>query len=100
MAFPATDWYLAEGSTGGTFETCVLVQNPSDTDTTVTLTYQTPDGAQPGPQVAILPGSRHAFNVADTLPDVDSVSTTVSSDVLVVAERVMYWDNRIIRAPS
>ena len=29
---PASTWYLAEGCTGGGFETWVLVQNPGDTD--------------------------------------------------------------------
>ncbi|MBN1288686.1 MAG: hypothetical protein JXA49_03510 [Actinobacteria bacterium] len=34
------------------------------------------------------------FNVADTVPGADSVSTTVESDIPVVAERAMYWNNR------
>ncbi len=91
---PADTWYLAEGSTGGTFETWVLVQNPGDTDANVTLTFQTPEGEQPGPQAVLPPGTRQTFNLGDILPGVDSISTTVSADVPVVAERAMYWGDR------
>jgi len=38
---PATTWYLAEGCTGGDFETWVLVQNPNDSAVTVDLTSPT-----------------------------------------------------------
>ena len=92
---PADTWYLAEGSTGGSFETWVLVQNPNDTAANVTLTYMTPSGEIAGPTQAIDPNSRYTFNVANSAPGQDSVSTKVTSDVGVIAERAMYWNNRI-----
>lgn len=39
--------------------------------------------------------SRQTFNVADTLPGADSVSTRVTCDKGVIAERAMYWGNRV-----
>ncbi len=93
---PATTWYLAEGCTGqdarGSFETWVLVQNPGTQAASVVLTYMTPEGPVIGPYLIIAPGSRKTFNVADTLPNCWSVSTTVTSDVPVVAERSMYFN--------
>jgi len=91
-------WYLAEGSTGtneqGTFETWVLVQNSGAETATVTLTYMTPSGEVTGPTEQIGAGSRTTFNVADT-PEVANefnVSTRVTSDRAVIAERAMYWN--------
>ena len=92
---PAVTWSLAEGSTGtnaeGTFETWVLVQNPGLAPATVTLTYQTDTGAVTGPTRTIQPGSRESFNVADTV-ETFQVSTLVTSDEPVIAERAMYWN--------
>ena len=93
---PSTSWYLAEGCTGigasGTFETWVLVMNPGTTDATVHLTYMTPDGPVSGPELLVPAGFRKSVSVADTLPNCWSVSTTVTSDKPVVAERSMYLD--------
>ena len=96
---PSTTWYLAEGSTGtnelGSFETWVLVQNPGSETANVSLTYMTPSGEVTGPTMEIGAGSRQPFNVADT-PEVAnefSVSTRVTSDKPVIAERAMYWNS-------
>jgi len=93
---PATIWYLAEGSTGGNesgaFETWVLVQNPGTEDATVSLTYMTDDGSVPGPEITLKANSRTSLNVADTVPDTWSVSTKVTSDKPVIAERSVYWN--------
>ncbi|MBU2686261.1 MAG: hypothetical protein KKF41_01605, partial [Actinobacteria bacterium] len=96
----AQNWFLAEGSTGhsdeGYFETWVLVQNPGNNDATVSIDYLLPGGtvipAAESP-LALPAQSRDTVNVANT-PGVDnqfSVSTTVTSDVPVIAERAMYW---------
>ncbi|MBU1670296.1 MAG: right-handed parallel beta-helix repeat-containing protein, partial [Actinobacteria bacterium] len=88
-------WYLAEGSTGadgnGNFETWVLVQNPGDTTANVTVTYMTPNGAKPGPVLNLEPNSRTSVSVADSVPNEWDVSTKVTSDVPVIAERSVYW---------
>ncbi|MBU1672581.1 MAG: right-handed parallel beta-helix repeat-containing protein, partial [Actinobacteria bacterium] len=47
------DWYLAEGSTGGDFETWVLVQNPGAVEANISLQYMTPAGAVTGPAATL-----------------------------------------------
>ena len=91
---PSKTWYLAEGSTAGTFETWVLVQNPNGAAASVNLTYITPNGKVNGPSVTLPPNARKTFNVADTVPGVGQVGTQVNSDLPVVAERSVYWNGR------
>ncbi len=91
---PNIDWFLAEGSTGPGFETWITVQNAAAVPAHVTLSYMTPDGTTVGPSVTMAPASRETFNVADTLPDEWSVSTMVTSDSPVIAERSMYGNGR------
>jgi len=92
---PAQQWFLAEGSTAGGFETWVLVQNPGTLTAKAHLTYMTPNGAVNGPDVTLAPGTRQSVKVNDTVPNNFSVSTSVTSDQPVVAERAMYWNNRV-----
>ncbi|MHB8894006.1 MAG: DUF5719 family protein [Candidatus Geothermincolia bacterium] len=91
---PAANWYLAEGCTNGGFETWVLVQNPNAAAANVTLTYMTESGQVPGPTVSLPANSRKTFNVADTVPNDWSVSTKVTSNAPVIAERAVYGNNR------
>ncbi len=92
---PGTNWYLAEGSTGsdsrGSFETWVLVQNPTDETANAQLYYQTPAGEVTGHKITLAPHTRETRNVADFVPNEWSVSTRVVSDRAVIAERAMYW---------
>ncbi|MHB8895714.1 MAG: DUF5719 family protein [Candidatus Geothermincolia bacterium] len=91
---PATDWYLAEGSTGAGFETWVPVQNPGDAAATVSLTYMTDDGKREGPSFELAPNTRKTVNVAETVPGTWNVSTRVESDTPVVVERAVYGDRK------
>ena len=91
---PSENWYLAEGSTGGDFETWVLAMNPNEEEAQVWITYMTEFGEVKGPEFKLAPLQRRTFNVAETVPDTWSVSTSVRSDKNVVAERAMYWNNR------
>jgi len=90
----STEWYLAEGCTNGGFETWVLVQNPNDGPAEVNLTYMTSEGERQGPTVTLPANSRKTFNVGDWVPNCWDVSTKVTSDNQVVAERSMYGNNR------
>ncbi|MEW6554528.1 MAG: hypothetical protein AB1384_09605, partial [Actinomycetota bacterium] len=90
---PATTWYLAEGSTAGGMETFILVQNPGGVPAEVTLSFMTDGGPRPGPSATLPPGTRRTFKANDYVYSFD-VSTLVSSDQPVVAERAMYGDNR------
>ncbi len=91
---PATSWFLDEGCTAGGFETWILIQNPGDAAAHVQLTYMTPAGTARGPSATIGAGSRLSFNVAASVADAWSVSTEVTSDLPVVAERSMYGPGR------
>ena len=96
----ANGWYVAEGSTGGGFETFILLQNPGDTEAPVTLTFSDASGVANQTAATMAAQSRSTFKVSDYVPDNFQVSTSVTSDVPVVAERSMYWDNRETTEPS
>ena len=89
---PSGEWYLAEGYTGGQFDTWVLVQNPGTEAATVTMTFQLLSGSAQ-PYSFVLPaGTRQSIHL-DTLPGLADaqVSTKVTSDKPVVAERAEYF---------
>jgi len=92
---PASDYYLAEGATGYNvgYITYVLVQNPNDTPTDVTLTYMTQSGQVPGPSFQMSANSRKTIRVNDQLPPNTDVSTSAHGSQPIIAERAMYWDN-------
>lgn len=87
---PATSFYLAEGSTAWGFTTYVLVQNPNPAPAKVTLTYMTNAGPLPNTVFTMPANSRKTVRVNDTNPGVD-LSTKVSADKPIVAERSMFW---------
>ena len=88
-----TTWYLAEGYTGGEFDTWVLVQNPGTVPAQVTLDFQVQGGAAPPFGPFTLPAGERSSIHLDDLPNLADaqVSTRVTSDVPVVAERAMYF---------
>lgn len=94
---PSNTWYLAEGYTGltpggGGFDTWVLVQNPGKEDASVTMSFQLDKGTAPD-LVFILPAEKRISFLLNDQPGLNgvSVSTKVSSDVPVVAERAVYF---------
>ena len=89
---PANDYYLAEGTTDWGFTTYVLVQNPNEEPTDITITYMTPEGPQEQPAFRMDPNSRKTICVNDELPGTD-LSTHVHGSVPIIAERAMYWNN-------
>ncbi|MCG2794287.1 MAG: DUF5719 family protein [Actinomycetia bacterium] len=93
---PQQTWYLAEGCTAYGFDTYVLMENTTDVDATVNITYNTTQyGSMPRPQaVNVPPNSRVTLHVNEEVPNVD-VSTEIRSSQKIVCERAMYWNNRI-----
>jgi subtilisin family serine protease len=89
----AYTWYLAEGATAGGMETFILVQNPGDSEAEVSLTFITDSGPQAGPTAILPPHTRSTWKANDYVSSYD-VSTTVTSDQPVVAERAMYGADR------
>jgi hypothetical protein len=99
---PATTSYLAEGSTAWGFTTYVLVQNPNGVAANVKLSLQTAIGQLDGPTAVMPPNSRKTFNLnsfvnTGALTKGLDVSTIVSSDQPVIAERAMYWYNNVMK---
>jgi autotransporter-associated beta strand protein len=90
---PSTHWFLAEGATGGFFNTFILVSNPNNTPANVTFQYLLPGGDTVTVQKTIGANLRLTTNVQgeDARLHDTAVSTVVTSDVPVIAERSMYW---------
>ncbi len=87
----STEWYLAEGYTGGTFDTYVLLANPDQKrNAEVDVTYMTDSGAVPGGHLSLKPKSRTTIHVDQFLPDAN-VSTQIVSNIPIAAERAMYF---------
>ena len=91
----STRWFLAEGATGEFFDCFVLLSNPNNARARVKLTYLLSDGATYVQDLTMEPNSRHTINVETVAPVLANaaVSTTVTSDIGIVAERAMYWPN-------
>jgi hypothetical protein len=91
---PSTHWFLAEGATGRFFDTFVLLSNPQSTPAHVTLQYLLDTGETVTVPKTIAPNARLTTNI-ETEQDARlhnaAVSTVVTSDVPIIAERSMYW---------
>ena len=89
---PATRWILAEGASGA-FDTFILIVNPGTTVANVTVRYLPGNGPVVTTTRSIAPGTRATLWPTQENPTVAEFSTVVESDVPVVAERAMYFDN-------
>ncbi len=89
---PNKMWYFAEGYTAGSFDEYILLQNPGDTEADVWLIYMVPGGSPVGYEYKVAPKQRVTVHVDET-PGLESteVSTQVSSNVPIIAERAMYF---------
>jgi Tol biopolymer transport system component len=92
----ADNWYLAEGSTGGGFDTWVLLQNPGPDSAEVDIVFSSDDGPVSAESLTMDPESRATLRLADYLHDTWGVSTLIGSNRPVVAERSMYWDRNLV----
>lgn len=91
---PGSDFFLSEGYTGDSFDTWVLLQNPADEQANVNLEFQLADGrTAEGVGYALAPKSRKTV-LLDDVPGLanSDVSTHITSDKPVIAERAMYFD--------
>ncbi|MBN1288340.1 MAG: L,D-transpeptidase [Actinobacteria bacterium] len=88
------EWYLAEGYTGGSFDTYVLIQNPGELPANVTATFMKSDGENIVKEYAVGPGSRYSIHL-DEIPGLENaeVSTFLESDADVISERAMYFES-------
>jgi hypothetical protein len=90
----STHWFLAEGATGTFFDTFVLLSNPQPREAHVTLRYLLTTGETISVAHTLAPQSRQTVNIeeeGDRRLLQATMSTVVTSDVPVIAERSMYW---------
>ncbi len=91
---PAETWYLAEGYTGGRFDTWVMIQNPEAAPAQVRVTFNTPGGGSVQKEYTVKARSRFTIPVdqVEGLADTE-VATTVQSlnGLKVIAERAVYF---------
>ncbi len=85
--------YLAEGATGSFFSTRVVVANPGATPARVLFRFTTHAGATVPHFLLVQPASRRTLDLA-ALTGLQSanVSSVIESDVEVVVDRTMRWD--------
>lgn len=91
---PATNWFFAEGATGGFFDMYLLLANPSSARANVRLRFlRTGDRPEVVVNIPVEPNSRWTENVEnlDPLLVSEPLSTIVESDVPLIAERAIYW---------
>ncbi|MFN8061436.1 MAG: hypothetical protein U0Q12_19920 [Vicinamibacterales bacterium] len=84
--------HFAEGASGSFFQTEIAITNPSTTPARVVLRFRRAEGVQLA-RLLTLPARSHATVDPSTVGGLEDAefSTTVESDVPVVADRVMRW---------
>lgn len=90
---PRGECLLAEGTTAWGFDEWVLIQNPNSAAADVDVSFMTSGGTVQGRGFRIDPGSRVTVHVNSELPSIDT-STEVSSNLPIIAERSMYWNDK------
>jgi hypothetical protein len=92
---PEKQWFFAEGTTKGPFETWILVQNAGRKEAAIKATFVRPDGTTLIRRYKLSPGRRRTISV-DSLPGLKAtdVSAKIESTngVRIVAERSMYFN--------
>lgn len=86
----STEWYLAEGCTAG-FDEWVLIMNPNQQNASVNLRFMKNNGTVVDYPITVSATSRYTVHVNDIIRN-ESISTYITSDIPIVAERAMYWD--------
>ncbi len=93
LTSPARSFRFAEGYTGGTFQTFLLLANPGATPANALVTFFPETGSPVVHPVTVGANSRETVWVnALPIDPKGSFSMLVQSDVDIVAERAMYWD--------
>ena len=89
-----TNWYFAEGSTAGSFDEWLLIQNPNASASVISATFMLADGTtETTDSISIPAQSRYSIHVNDILTsNAISAKITVSSGSSVMAEKAVYWN--------
>ena len=95
---PSAQFYFAEGSCRPNFYPYICIQNPSDSEANVKITYMKGDGTTEWETLAVAPQSRSTVTVKDKLGEGDDVAHDFSARVEstngvdIVCERPMYFN--------
>ena len=93
VAAPRTQWYLAEGSTGGRFDLFYLLQNATAQPAEVRIRYLLPAGG-PIEKTYVVAARRRVTVWVDDIPELGNtdVSAVIEStnNVPIIVERAMY----------
>jgi type VII secretion-associated serine protease mycosin len=87
---PSRTWYLAEGITGGGYDTWLMAMNPNQASANVKVTYMLEDGSTVEDHRVIAPGSRLSIWANDAIPAA-RFGARVESDRPIVIERSTYF---------
>jgi subtilisin family serine protease len=88
---PATEWFLPEGGTTGSFEEQLAVLNPQNQPVNVQVEFRPQDGDPPAPQrFSVGAMSRLTLDVNPSVQD-GNVALHVTSDRPIAVERVSYF---------
>jgi hypothetical protein len=90
---PSTTWHFAEGATHGPFSLFYLLQNPNDTEASVTVNYLRLAPDQPVVKDYTVPAkSRLTIAVDEQGPELAAadLAARIDSNVPIIAERAMY----------
>jgi hypothetical protein len=95
---PERQWFFAEGATGDFFDLFILIGNPNAEAAQIIATFLFDDGVTCSTPATVAPLSRYNIWVDVTdLPGCPrslanaAVSTTITADRPVIAERTMWW---------
>ena len=89
----ASSFYFAEGYTGPGFEEWLTLQNPNAEEAVVEVTYMIKGGDNLVKHYTVGAETRYTVNVNDEVGSNKEVSTKVTCDKPIVAERPMYFDS-------
>jgi hypothetical protein len=89
---PSSTWYVSEGATGPFFDEYLLIGNPNQSASTVTIRFLKPSGS-PVVQTYTVPAQSRMTLYVDDVPGLQdtAVSASVTASLPVVVERAMYW---------
>ena len=92
---PSSDWFFAEGYTGGGYHEWLCLENPNDEASTVEVIYCTQEaGILPAASITVPPQSRSTIMVNEQAGSGYQLSTRlkVAAGPNIVAERAMYFN--------
>jgi hypothetical protein len=91
VAAPATEWFLPEGDTSGSFVEQLAVLNPQNQTVNVQVEFRPQEGDPPPPRrFSVAAASRATMDVNPSVPDAN-VALRVTADRPIVVERVSYF---------